>query len=172
MIIINWGVWYYTFVTSGKKSDSKVYSITWGKSESNLKLLKDKTLQVNNFLLLDFVLLSYRERVISQHLALVLAYFSITNNLKLTTTFLIMKSIIRKFQYSWISINWTHYKADTSIRRKVCRGTDCFALQSNYLRKNLYKGDICIKRTLFLHQLYRDSTVLIQNNNFRLGVLF
>ena len=70
----------------------------WGKSESNLKLLKDKTLQVNNFLLLDFVLLSYRERVISQHLALVLAYFSITNNLKLTTTFLIMKSIIRKFQ--------------------------------------------------------------------------
>ena len=24
MIIVNWGVWYYTFVTSGKKSDPKV----------------------------------------------------------------------------------------------------------------------------------------------------
>ena len=38
---------------------------------------------------------------------------------------------------------------DTSIRRTVCRGTDCFALWSNYLRENLYKADISIKRTLF-----------------------
>ena len=63
------------------------------------QLLKDKILQVNNFLLLNFVLFSYRERVISKHLTLVLAYVSITNNLKLTTTFfLIMKPIIRNFQ--------------------------------------------------------------------------
>ena len=43
----------------------------------------------------------------------------------------------------------THYKADTSIRRTVCPGTDCFALAWIYLRKNLYKADISIKRTLF-----------------------
>ena len=129
MIIINWGVWYYTFVTSGKKNDSKVYSIAWGKNDSNLKLLKDKMLQVNNFLLFNVVPFSYKERVISQHLALVLAYVSITNKLEFTTTFLIMKSIRRKFQYSSISIKWTHYKADTSIEWKVCRGTVCFALR-------------------------------------------
>ena len=46
MIIINWGVWYYTFVKSSKRSDPKVESIAWGKNESNLKLLKDKILQV------------------------------------------------------------------------------------------------------------------------------
>ena len=64
--------------------------------------------------------------------------------------------------YSGISIKRTHDKADTSIRRTVWRGTDCYALRSNYLRENLYKADISIKRTLFLHQwcpLYRDSTV-------------
>ena len=64
--------------------------------------------------------------------------------------------------YSGISITRTHYKADSSIRRTVWRGTDCFALRSNYLRKNLYKADISIKETLFLHQccpLYRDFTV-------------
>ena len=68
------------------------------KNESNLKLLKDKILQVKNFLLFNFVLLSYRERVISKYLTLVLAYISITNNLKPTTTSLTMKPIIRKFQ--------------------------------------------------------------------------
>ena len=73
MIITNSGVWYYTFVTSGKKSNPNVYSIGWGKNESNLKLLKDKILQVKNFLLLNFVLFSYRERVISKHLTLALA---------------------------------------------------------------------------------------------------
>ena len=65
--------------------------------------------------------------------------------------------------YSGISIKRTHHKAETSIRRTVWRGTDCFALRSNYLRKNLYKADISMKRTLFLHQwcpLYRDSTVI------------
>ena len=88
-------------LTSGKKSNPNVYSIGWGKNESNLKLLKDKILQVKNFLLLNFVLFSYRERVISKHLTLVLAYVSIANNLKLTTVFLIMKSIKRKFQIQW-----------------------------------------------------------------------
>ena len=56
-----------------------------------------------------------------------------------------------------ISIKRTHYKADTSIRRTVWREMDCLALQSNHLKKNLYKP-----LTLFLHQwcpLYRDSTV-------------
>ena len=48
-----------------------------------LKFLKDKILQVNNFFLLNFVLFSYMERVISKHLALVLAYVSIANNIKL-----------------------------------------------------------------------------------------
>ena len=69
------------------------------------------------------------------------------------------------WRYSGISIKRTHYKADTSIRRTVWRGTDCCALRSNYLRKNLYKTDSSIKRTFFfLHQwypLYRDSTVII-----------
>ena len=44
--------------------------------------------------------------------------------------------------YSGISIERTHDKADTSIRLTVLRGTDCFALRSNYLRKNLCKADI------------------------------
>ena len=51
--------------------------------------------------------------------------------------------------YRGISIKRTHYKADTSIRRTVWRGTDCFALRSNYLRNNLYQADISIKRTHF-----------------------
>ena len=67
------------------------------RNESISKLLKDKILQVNNFLLLNLLLFSYRERVISKHLTLVLAYVSITNKTKLTTAFLIMKSIVRKF---------------------------------------------------------------------------
>ena len=60
---------------------------------------------------------------------------------------------------SGISIKRPHYKADTSIRRTVWRGIDCFALRLNYLRKNLYKADTLF----FLHQwcpLYRDSTEL------------
>ena len=68
------------------------------KNESNLKLLNNKILQVNNFLLLNFVLFSYRARVISKHLTLVFAYVSIANNLKLSTIFLTMKPIIRKFR--------------------------------------------------------------------------
>ena len=93
---INWRAWYYTFGKFDKKSDPKF--LLEEKKESNLKLLKEKILQVNNFLLLNFAIFSYGERVISKHLTLVVAYVSITNNLKLTTTFLIMKSIIRKFQ--------------------------------------------------------------------------
>ena len=53
------------------------------------------------------------------------------------------------FEYSGISTKWTHYKADASIRQIVWRGTDCFSLRSNYLRKNLYKADISIKETHF-----------------------
>ena len=53
------------------------------------------------------------------------------------------------FEYSGISTKWTHYKADASMRRIVWRGTDCFSLLSNYLRKNLYKADISIKQTHF-----------------------
>ena len=52
MIIIDWGAWY--FGTSGKKKMIQKFSVAWGKSESNLKLLKDKIPQVNNFLLLNF----------------------------------------------------------------------------------------------------------------------
>ena len=44
------------------------------------------------------------------------------------------------FNYSGTSTKRTHYEADTSIRRTEWRGTDCFALRSNYLRKNLYKA--------------------------------
>ena len=51
--------------------------------------------------------------------------------------------------YSRISVKRTHHKWDTSIRRTVWLGTDCFALRSSYLRKNLYKADISIKPTLF-----------------------
>ena len=51
-----------------------------------------------------------------------------------------------------IVIQWNLYKADTSIRRTVWRGTVCFALRSNYLKKILCKAAISIKRTLFLHQ--------------------
>ena len=67
-----------------KKVIQKFSVLLEEKKESNLKLLKDKILQVNNFLLPNFVLFSYREIVISKHLTLVLAYVSITNNLKLT----------------------------------------------------------------------------------------
>ena len=68
------------------------------KTEAIQNCCKTNILQVNNFLLFNFALFSYRERVISKHLTLVLAYVSITNNLKLTATFLTMKPIIRKFQ--------------------------------------------------------------------------
>ena len=68
--------------------------------------------------------------------------------------------------FSRISIKQARFKSETFIRRRVWRGTGCFALRSNYLRKNLYKADISIKWTLFLHQwclLYRDSTVVPSN---------
>ena len=76
-------------------------------------------------------------------------------------------SIISRQIHNWSRVQWnlhkgTHYKVETSIRRTVWRGTDYFALRLNYLRKNLYKADISIKRTLFLYQwcsLYRDSAV-------------
>ena len=55
-----------------------------------------------------------------------------------------------KRHYSGISIKRTHYIADNSIRRTVWQGTDCFALRSNYLRKNLYTADISIKRTIIV----------------------
>ena len=46
-----------------------------------------------------------------------------------------------QIQYSGMSIKRKHYKADTFVRRIVWRRTDCFALRSNCLRKNLYKAD-------------------------------
>ena len=64
------------------------------------------------------------------------------------------------FNICWYFV---HYKVDNSLRRTVWRGTDCFALRSNYLQKNLYKADISIKWTVFLYQwcpLYRDFTVV------------
>ena len=67
------------------------------------------------------------------------------------------------WSYSGISIKRTHYKADTSIRRTVWRGTDCFALRSNYVRKNLYKADISIKRTLFYTNGVRFKEIPLYN---------
>ena len=105
MIIINWGAWYFTFGTSCKKKWSKSLEYCLRKKwKSNIKLLhklqfeRAEILQDNTFLLLNFVFFSYRERVFSKHLTLVSAYVPITNNLKFTAAFLIMKSIIRKFQ--------------------------------------------------------------------------
>ena len=71
--------------------------------------------------------------------------------------FIIFQEMTSETNYSGISIKRTHYK------RTVWWGTDCFALRSNYLRKNLCKADSSLKRTRFLHQwrlVYRDSTVL------------
>ena len=75
-------------------------------------------------------------------LRLVSHLFKLTLTPETGTFFLVCK-------YSGISIKRTHYKADTSIRRTVWRGTDCFAFRSDHLRKNLYKADISIKRTHF-----------------------
>ena len=55
--------------------------------------------------------------------------------------FIKLESFTVKNCNSRISIKRTPYKADTSIRRTVWRGTECFALRSNYLRKYLYKAD-------------------------------
>ena len=69
------------------------------KRKSHLKLLKDKILQVNcSFLLFNFGLFSHRQIFISKIVTLALAYVSITNNLKLTTTFLTVKPLICEFQ--------------------------------------------------------------------------
>ena len=56
-----------------------------GKTNSNLKLLKDKIQLVNNFLLFNFVLFSYNQKVTSKHLTLALTYALIKSNVKLTT---------------------------------------------------------------------------------------
>ena len=57
-----------------------------------------------------------------------------------------------------IVIQWNLYKADTSIRRTVWRGTVCFALRSNYLKKILCKADtffasVVSHGLLYLHGL-------------------
>ena len=63
-----------------------------GKTNSNLKLLKDKIQLVNNFLLFNFVLFSYNQKVISKHLTLALTYALIKSNVNLLhTTFLTIK---------------------------------------------------------------------------------
>ena len=84
--------------------------------------------------------------------ALSCEFCKISKNTSLTENFwwlLLLVSNNCFKDYSGISIKRTHYKADTSIRRTVWGRTNCFALWSNYLGKNLYKADISIKRTLF-----------------------
>ena len=97
---INWGDLYYSFGTSSKNC-KVAQNLCWvsldENTESNLQLLKDKMLNVNNFFLFDFVLFFDRQRAFSK-LPFVSTYVSITNNLKLTTTFLTMKSILWKIQ--------------------------------------------------------------------------
>ena len=89
-LIINWDVW--------QKKWSKSLNCRLRKKRKQSKIAERQIPQVNNFLLLNFVLFFYKERVISKYLTLALAYVSITNNLKLTLTFWTMKSVIRKFQ--------------------------------------------------------------------------
>ena len=70
-------------------------------------------------------------------------------------------------RHNWLesSLQWNLYKADpykaeTSERRTVWRGTDCFVLRSNYLRKNLYKADtfLCTNGVRFIEiPLYLQS---------------
>ena len=60
-----------SFGTSGKKKWSKSLDCHLRNNESNLKLLKDRILQVND--LLNFVFFSCKERVISELLTLVLS---------------------------------------------------------------------------------------------------
>ena len=52
----------------------------------------------------NFVLFSYRQRVLSKHLAFVLTYVLITNNQKLSTTFLTMKPLLWKIQILYTTI--------------------------------------------------------------------
>ena len=75
--------------------------------------------------------------------------YNISIKLKLVVVLTVDKQYRFSMVYSGISIKRTHYKADIPIRRTVWRGTDCFALRSNYLRKNLYKADISVNRTIF-----------------------
>ena len=58
MTVINLEALYYTFGTSGINYEvASNFKVSLGeKRESNLKLLKDKTLEGNNFFLLTFVL--------------------------------------------------------------------------------------------------------------------
>ena len=90
MKIINWGALYYTFGASGKN-----YKVVQNfrvsldeKMKSNLKLLKDRILKTNYFLLFNFVFFSFKQRVIFKHLTLALTYVLIKNNLNITTAFL------------------------------------------------------------------------------------
>ena len=60
--------------------------------------LRSVILHLNNFLLLTFVHFSYRQRVITKSITLLLAYVSLINNLKLVATFLTMEHLTWKFQ--------------------------------------------------------------------------
>ena len=99
MTIINWGALYYSFGTSSKNYKvAQNFRVSLdGKMETNLKLLKDKILYVNNFFLFEFVLCLDRQRTISK-LSFVSTYVSRTNNLKLIITFLTMNRILWKIQ--------------------------------------------------------------------------
>ena len=74
------------------------------KTKNQLKIAErqNTALWVINFLLFNFGIFSYRQRVISKHLKLVLAYVSWANNRKFTAIFLTMKPLICKF---WILIH-------------------------------------------------------------------
>ena len=69
MTIINWGALCYNFGTSGLNyKEIQNFRVSLDeKTKSNLKLIKDKVLQVIDFLLFIFVPFSYRQRVISKH---------------------------------------------------------------------------------------------------------
>ena len=103
---VNWGALHYTFGTSGKNYDIVQNFILPldEKTKNQLKIAErqNTALWVINFLLFNFGIFSYRQRVISKHLKLVLAYVSWANNRKFTAIVLTMKPLICKF---WILIH-------------------------------------------------------------------
>ena len=68
------------------------------KKKKQFKIAERRNTVNLQFLVVNFVLFPYKQRVISKHQTLALTYVLITNNLKLTTAFLTMTSLILKFQ--------------------------------------------------------------------------
>ena len=78
---------------------SKILESHFMKKKKKLFKIAERRNIVNlQFLVVNFVLFSYKQRVVSKHLTLALTYVLITNNLKLTAAFLTMTSLILKFQ--------------------------------------------------------------------------